>query len=374
MKTICIDATYKLNWMGFPLIILGTVDRLKRFHPLLYACTSNETTENYMFVFESARNGIATHFECDEFAPSTLIADGADQITNAFFDIFKNCAKTVIMCFAHVIRNVRKRPFASKNNKQLIIDDIKKLQLSQNRAEFDTSTKLFIEKWRSIESNFVEYFQKEWLGVHSNWFEGASDYTPSTNNALESHNAIIKRKITFRRRLPLAEFLTAMLDMAHDISEQFTTGKRDVATEPNITRDTMMRAAEMECNGFQAFKAVGKEIGRRYYVIPSEKCPVDEASLKHYKILKKRVWKSFDEFISFGYQMFWLVSVASNQWKINSTCTCPVFFKHHMCKHIVAIALQEKLFELPEFANPILIAPKRKPGRSKNAAKALIRQ
>lgn len=37
METICIDATYKLNWMGFPLIILGTVDRLKRFHPMIYA-------------------------------------------------------------------------------------------------------------------------------------------------------------------------------------------------------------------------------------------------------------------------------------------------------------------------------------------------
>lgn len=34
LKTTCIDATYKLNYNGFPLIVFGTVDRQKRFHPL----------------------------------------------------------------------------------------------------------------------------------------------------------------------------------------------------------------------------------------------------------------------------------------------------------------------------------------------------
>lgn len=57
-------------------------------------------------------------------------------------------------------------------------------------------TKLFCEKWMAIEPEFVEYFRKEWLGVHCNWYEGAAVYTPSTNNALESHNAVIKRTIT----------------------------------------------------------------------------------------------------------------------------------------------------------------------------------
>lgn len=371
MTTICIDATYKLNWLGFPLILLGTVDRLKKFHPLLYACSSHETTEDYEFVFQSAKNGAATYF--DQFEPKILIADGADQILNAFNKVFEDSAELVIMCFAHVIRNVRKRPFASKNSKQLIVDDIRKLQLSQNRTEFEMCSKLFIEKWKGLEPNFVDYFKREWLGSHCNWYEGAADYTPSTNNALESHNAIIKRLITFRRRLPLNEFLAAMIGMAQDISTQFTKGQRNVATEPQITRDTMVRAAEMECNGFQAFKAVAKETGRRFFVLPSEKCPEEQSSLSYYKHLKNRQWASFDEFLLYGYQMFWLVYVPSEQWKTNSTCTCPFFFKQHMCKHIVAIALKEGLCECPQMANPMLIAPKRKPGRTKNATTALMR-
>lgn len=97
---------------------------------------------------------------------------------------------------------------------------------------FDMMTKLFIEKWQQVEPNFVDYFKKEWLGSHSNWFKGAAQYTPSTNNALESHNATIKRTITFRRRLPLEEFLAAMITMTATISKQLTKRSRIVKTKP----------------------------------------------------------------------------------------------------------------------------------------------
>lgn len=373
METICIDATYKLNWMGFPLIILGTVDRLKRFHPMIYACTSHETTDDYAFVFASVKNGTASYFPHNSFAPKILIADGADQIRNAFFQVFPDSAQIIIMCFAHVIRNVRKRPFASKHSKALIVDDIRKMQLAPNREIFEIMTNLFIEKWNETEPNFVHYFKKEWLGTHSNWFEGAAHYTPSTNNALESHNATIKRRVTFRRRLPLEEFLSAMINMTNEISTQFTKGGRNIATEPNITRDVMMRSAEMVNNGFSAFKATAKRSGRLYYVLPTNKCLEENANYKYYKALSTRKWSSFDEYIQYGYQMFWLVCFSNDHWNTMSTCTCPIFFKQHICKHLVAIALESKIIDCPQSANPLLIAPKRKPGRLKNATMSLMR-
>lgn len=92
------------------------------------------------------------------------------------------------MCYAHVIRNCRKRPFSSNNNKKL-------------------------------------NFKKEWLGAHCNWFEGAAIYTASTNNGQEGHNAVIKRKITLRRRLPMNEFLRCMAQMARDVSTQFSKNR-----------------------------------------------------------------------------------------------------------------------------------------------------
>lgn len=373
VSTIAIDATYKLNWMGFPLIILGTVDRQKKIHPMIYACASHETTDDYIFVLASINRYIGLHFPESKFAPKIMIADGAHAIKNAFFTVFKHCAEVLIMCFAHVIRNVRKRPFTSKNNKHLIIEDIKKMQLASNKGIFEMMTKLFREKWLDTESNFVEYFEKEWLGSHSNWFEGAAQYTPSTNNALESHNATIKRNITFRRRLPLEEFLIAMTNMTANVSKQFSEGLRIVASKPNISREVIMRAAEIENNGLTAFKATSKN-GGIFYVIPSEKCLEDDANLKYYKSLAARDWKSFDEFITYGQHIFWIVKFSNDvEWDSKSSCTCPIFFKQHICKHIVAIAMHRKIMDCPQSANPILIAPRKKPGRTKNATMSLMR-
>lgn len=265
------------------------------------------------------------------------------------------------------------RPFASKNSKPLIIEDIRNMQLAPNISAFEMMKKLFIEKWQSIEPDFVGYFQKEWLGTHSNWYEGAAVYTPSTNNALESHNAVIKRTITLRRRLPLAEFLNAMLTMTNDASNQFTKGLRIIQKEPSICRELLMKAAKMNMDGFQAFKATGKDSGRVYYVLPAKKCLPENCNYKHYKTLAKQQWTSFDEFITHGYQMFWLVVFSTDEWKTKSTCTCPIFFKEFICKHIVATALKCKIIECPFSANPILIAPRKKPGRPKNATMCLER-
>lgn len=143
------------------MVVLGTVDRRKKFHPLAYACTSHETTEDYSFVFESVKNAIEIFFETT-FEPVTLIADGAMSIRNGFYNVFDS-AELDIMCFAHVIRNIRKRPFTMKNNKQLIVDDVRKIQMAPSRSIFEMMSEIFCKKWESVEPNFTEYFQGQWF-------------------------------------------------------------------------------------------------------------------------------------------------------------------------------------------------------------------
>lgn len=93
-----------------------------------------------------------------------------------------------------------------------------------------------------------------------------------------------------------------------------------------------MRAAEMENNGFLAFQAKGKDSGQKYYVLPSEKCSEENANLQYYKELSKKSWSSFN----YEYQIFWLVSFCTgndaDSWMTESSCSCPVFFKRHLCK------------------------------------------
>lgn len=368
-EVICIDATYKLNWMGFPLIIMGTVDREKKFHPLIYACSSHERTEDYAFVFQSVKDAIRINLK-KIFSPMTLIADGADAIRTSFYKVFPN-AKLDIMCFAHVLRNVRKRPFTSKNNKELIIDDIKKMQLAQNRKVFKHMARMFCKKWIELERNFVEYFEAQWLGDHTNWFEGAANYTPSTNNALESHNAVIKRKVTFRKRLPFNKFMITMKQMAEDISQQIFDKVRVIAKEPTIKKEFWTKAAMMHADNFKSFRVKGQNNDKTISVVPSSKCDPKNANENYFKCLVKRDWKTFDEFISFGFQQFWTVTLSMTDWKISSSCTCPVFFKENMCKHIIAVGVKENVIEFPEIANPVLLAKRRPAGRIANAKRAL---
>lgn len=192
VEKVCIDSTYKLNWNEFLLTILGTIDRNKKFHPVAFACTTNETVDDYAFVFDAVKKKIKECFSTN-FEPSILISDAADAIRNGFYRIFPN-ATVDIMCFAHVLRNVDKRKFNSKNNKKIIMDDIRKLQQAPDKSTFSFMSKLFCEEWTPVEAEFVEYFKTQWLGVHCNWFEGAAMYAPSTNNAQESVNGVIKKK------------------------------------------------------------------------------------------------------------------------------------------------------------------------------------
>lgn len=371
-KTICIDATYKLNWLGYPLMVLGTVDRTKRFHPFVYACCSHERTHDYQFIFDSVKVAIQEHFK-RKFEPEKLIADGADQIRNAFYRSYES-AELDVMCYAHVIRNCRKRPFTSKNNKQLMLDDVRQMQLAPNTASFNMMTRLFCEKWQSIEADFVAYFRKEWLGVHCNWYEGAADYTASTNNGQESHNAVIKRKITLRRRLPINQFLVCMRDMTAEMSQQFSKGERAIAMEPKISKDVYEKAALMLKDNFKAFKA--KQPPNSEYLVyslPSTLCA--NPTEAYYKTLVKTVWKSFDEFIVHGFQQFYILKFSADSYNTKSTCTCTAFFKHHICKHIVAIAIRLNVIDLPNSANPVLLAAtKRTAGRPRLTTKALSTQ
>ena len=50
-KHICADTTYKLIQHGYPLLIVGTTDKAKVFHPFGIAMCSNEKEEAYTFIF-----------------------------------------------------------------------------------------------------------------------------------------------------------------------------------------------------------------------------------------------------------------------------------------------------------------------------------
>jgi hypothetical protein len=126
------------------------------------------------------------------------------------------------MCWAHVIRNIRKHRTLIKNKQKFIVveKDIKDLQLAFNDHVFSIGAQLLLQKWAIDEDlrEFSRYFSQQWLSDLCYWYEGAAQFTPSTNNRLESLNGRIKQHYTMRNKLPLAPFLQVAEKMLVDWS------------------------------------------------------------------------------------------------------------------------------------------------------------
>lgn len=187
---LCVDATYKVNWMGFPYLVIGTVDRAKKFHPLCFSLCTSETEEDYSFVFKALTHSIKELFDI-EFSPKILIADGSFAIRNAFENSFADIL-LMIMCYPHVLRNVKKRPLNNaKKNRAPIMHDINLMHLAPSAQVFSGMASLFLKKWAKEEMDFCNYFKEQWLGSRQNWFESASIYTPSHNNHVNDYQWLI---------------------------------------------------------------------------------------------------------------------------------------------------------------------------------------
>lgn len=181
-KIMCVDATYKLNYLGYPFIVVGAIDRCKKFHPLCFALCTGETIHDYTFVFESLIQTVQNLTNLC-FMPNIVISDAAEAIRSAVESIFPSAEQ--VMCYVHVLRNIEKQKFKSKKNKKIILEDIGVLHLSPSQSIFNRNVKLFVRKWSKKEKDFTKYFTKNWINKHCNWYEAFAEYTPSTNNNVE---------------------------------------------------------------------------------------------------------------------------------------------------------------------------------------------
>ncbi|CAF1022962.1 unnamed protein product [Brachionus calyciflorus] len=201
-----------------------TTDHEKKIHILTLSICTGETGEDFKFVFESLKKAHKKVFNID-YRPCTLVADGADAITNGFMSAFnydKHENFKRVMCWSHLVRNIDKRIYVvtSEEKRKLIVNDIFRLQKTYCSELFDFGYLMFEKKWLSTKDNevkvFLYFFKKEWIdSSNSGWYEGLTqgEHTPSTDNALESFNGKIKKIHTLRERLAVNTYLTNTYDM-----------------------------------------------------------------------------------------------------------------------------------------------------------------
>jgi hypothetical protein len=98
---------------------------------------------------------------------------------------------------------------------------------------------------------------------------------------------------------------------------------------------------------------------------------IDKATCKSFiQTISKCEWESFHDFEQ-SFQQLRVVQLNEDNWKL-STCTCPSWFKHYMCKHIIGISYRQKLFEsFPKESWCLTLGQVASAGRPKKMTKAL---
>ena len=124
------------------------------------------------------------------------------------------------MCWFHMRKNVEKKLYLVEDKAlhDVIMNDIETLQLSTNKKVFDIAPRLFFKKWKN-EEKFLQYFSSQWLNSKNGWFEGLATYVPSTNNALEATNRVIKDEDTLREWLVLSRFTVVLFSIVNKWSK-----------------------------------------------------------------------------------------------------------------------------------------------------------
>ena len=172
-------------YVGQPILLIGLTDSRKRFHALCVSICSNEKEADYAFIFEALKEGLKTLFNYD-WKPDTLMADGAESITNGFMKAFGYTSTdqfTRLMCWPHVERNCTKNMPPRFEYATNMIADIQKLQFSHCKAVFNELYIKFDAKWKTFGGRlnaqvkmFLQYFKTQWIDTVPGWFHGFYNY------------------------------------------------------------------------------------------------------------------------------------------------------------------------------------------------------
>jgi hypothetical protein len=86
-KVLQADATYKLLWLGYPVLIIGISDSCNVFHPLGMSISRDEKADDFAFIFNSLQVGLE-RCGLPKLDEVDLLADAADSISNGFARVF----------------------------------------------------------------------------------------------------------------------------------------------------------------------------------------------------------------------------------------------------------------------------------------------
>uniref|UniRef100_A0A7E4ULX3 ULP_PROTEASE domain-containing protein n=1 Tax=Panagrellus redivivus TaxID=6233 RepID=A0A7E4ULX3_PANRE len=327
-KHIGLDATYKLLFNMYPVIIVGFSDEVHSFHPCAVAIVSTENTALYEKVME---------FLCDGQEFREVVADGAMCITNASRKVLPDAFTR--MCVFHLEQRLHyqmNHKGLSKTEQKMVREDVDLWKKTTSLKTAEAVKRHVMAKWNAIETvlQWKKYFDVEWVQKRKNWFnmEGGG---PVTNNGNESSNNTVKKSYTFRRQGSMPETMKHLKDylsefQTHDIKKYVPKPKEFLAA----------RELYEEGRDLITLQDTGK------VVIPMSTCSLtqEEASqaIQNY-FSPNPDYENVKTFLD----NFHYVS-RSQLFERRFWCSCYIYRTKHSCKHSLLIEINNKFRQWPD--------------------------
>lgn len=390
------DATKKITTDGNPLLVIGATDAAKKFHLIGVTISSHETSDAYEMSFNAVQKGVMD-VTGKPFKPEVLVADGDRAIHNGCRKSFGNQGFPIVMCYAHVIRNVTtKYKFNDKKkNKDQLVEDLRILHNSSNERMFRHGCELFVAKWKDAEPHVVDSVNKSFFEQNNTWYIGFRFRTPVTDNALENFNGDIKKYQTNHLKKPLKEFLPYSMKMIRQRSKEYLSiPKPRFQSKVEFTDAILLAGYAMDRN--HVYRINREEGIIQMYLFSSEANELANRAITFDDVnhFETAVFVSFDDFVKNAFRV-WCITFPTkkNDWLQKTTCTCPAFDEKYVCKHIAFLGYLYKMAmpPVPEVADvpnvpnvpedepnyddmPLLPAKTKTTGRPKRAGPALQKE
>jgi hypothetical protein len=398
----CADGTFRLNWNGIPLIVVGVIDMGQHFHMTAWQLAYSEDKVALNSILTSDILMADAVAEDDGFSLEEEVEHSMNDNNDASFDAVRNVLLNVKdpgNCAVHMNRNQKKKQYNDKDrNCKPFLDALQWISKTTIRGGLaELLIEKVAEKFEDEEPEVIRVWKKEYTGrTKGNWqFSKFGPAKANHNNALEGFNNAIKEDGTMRELLPAKQFLERMVKF----TEQSSKMDVEFVTEVPIgLHDWRMAQIVAQTEGY--FELTGK--ARGYTIVLTTEVFAQLANLHKGKgttALKKALKKaatpkmkeysrfatkpedeefceeiaaySFDKLrksVSECYHLFKLAKVSRKfgpliVWQ----CSCPQFWHYGKCKHSLGYAIYKKDVAVPAKYNIAKIGLTRKAGRPANA-------
>ncbi len=240
---------------------------------------------------------------------------------------------------------------------------------ARDKITFDKLWEIFVKKYSTKYPDFVKYFEGEWVQKNNGWHYDAENIAPTTNSALESFNGSLKSDLTFRRKLPVKEFILCLFEWIEKWSSSYHTenlkNRKVFKTIPDISKTLWVEAKTIASNSMKKMTTKTRENNYEVKIASGEK--------NEWTVHDRRNFQSFKEFSEIA-NNFYIVKIPKRKEDfLAGTCDCEDFFKENVCVHLIAVALRMQHTTVPISASTIKLSEKSRQGRPALAKKTRTR-